>query len=87
MQLGSPSQGYHGKLVLAQDGTGEGWAITDSGRHINIKGTWKIRGDQFCRTRQEVNSGKTVCEHWIATSDNTVEVLAGDKKIGVNSWK
>ncbi|HKJ64652.1 MAG TPA: hypothetical protein VJ969_04575 [Desulfopila sp.] len=87
LQLGGPSQSYHGQLSLAKDGTGEGWAITDNGRRINIKGTWNIRDDEFCRTWQEVSSGITVCEKWIAISDNTVEVYANGKKVGVNSWQ
>ncbi len=86
LQLGGPTHGYHGILNLAGSGTGDGWAITDSDRQINIQGTWEIRDNQFCRIWEEVNRGEEVCEQWFVLSANTVEVYANGKKIGVNSW-
>ncbi|WP_282127544.1 hypothetical protein [Roseobacter litoralis] len=86
LTLGGEGQGYLGKLKLAKNGKGEGSAKTDSGQTIRIKGTWSIRGDQFCRVWADLDDGKEVCETWVSTSPRSVDVYKGDTKIGVNSW-
>ena len=84
--LGGPDLGYTGKLKLTKDGKGRGSATTDAGDKIDIRGTWSIQGDQFCRIWKSLNDGKEVCETWVSTSDRSVDVYNGDKKIGKNSW-
>lgn len=86
LKLGGPGYGYQGWLTLNPDGTGKGQAVTDSGKKINIEGTWEIMNDEFCRTWKEFDGGKEICEKWFFTGKNMVEVHAGGKKIGVNSW-
>lgn len=86
LSLGGKGQGYSGELTLAKDGTGQGSAKTDDGNQINIAGTWSVKDDTFCRVWVDLNEGKEICETWIVTGENSVDVFNGDKKIGVNSW-
>ncbi|WP_299677134.1 hypothetical protein [uncultured Roseobacter sp.] len=86
LKLGGEGHGYVGSLKLTKDGRGTGSAKTDSGRTINIDGTWAVKGDQFCRTWKDLDEGKEVCETWISTSPRSVDVYKGDQKLGVNSW-
>jgi hypothetical protein len=86
LKLGGEGQGYVGDLKLKKDGTGKGGATTDSGKKIDIKGTWYIANDKFCRTWAGLNDGQEVCEKWCLTSGNSVDVYNGKKVIGVNSW-
>ena len=86
LELGDPAHGYHGELRLNPDGTGKGYALTNSGKEFKIDGTWEIVGDEFCRTWKDMDGGKTVCERWILVGENKVEVHTSAGKIGVNSW-
>lgn len=86
LKLGGEGQGYAGSLKLKKDGTAKGGATTDSGDKIDIKGTWYLANDNFCRTWQGLNDGQEVCEKWCLTSGNSADVYNGTKKIGVNSW-
>ncbi|MGZ2487231.1 hypothetical protein ACVITL_005816 [Rhizobium pisi] len=84
--LGGPKEGYSGELMLAKDGTGHGEAKTSDGKVIKIDGTWHIKGNKFCRTWEELNDGKEVCETWNKAGDKAVRVMVGKKDIGLNSW-
>lgn len=87
ISLGGPGTGYSGSLMLDADGTGAGKAKTDDGKKtFTLNGTWSIKGNEFCRTWKELNKGEEVCESWVKTGDNQVDVLANGKKIGVNHW-
>ena len=86
LQLGGKGQGYKGSLKLSKDGKGKGSALLDNGNKINIAGTWKVKGDKFCRRWTDLDEGKEVCESWHLTSKRSVEVYNGRKKLGVNSW-
>ncbi|MCV9966171.1 hypothetical protein OIU34_30320 [Pararhizobium sp. BT-229] len=86
LQLGGKGMGYSGTLDLSADGAGTGSAKTDDGTVINISGSWKIKGDKFCRTWKDLDGGKEVCETWRLTSPNHVDVFRGKEKIGANSW-
>lgn len=86
LTLGGEGHGYVGSLMLNADGTGVGQATTDSGNVINIAGTWHIADGRFCRTWEALDDGQEVCETWIKTSANSVDVYKGDSKLGVNSW-
>ncbi len=84
--LGGKGMGYSGTITLTADGKGDGSAKTDGGTVITINGTWRIKGDRFCRTWKDLDDGKEVCETWRLTSPNHVDVYNGKKKIGANSW-
>jgi hypothetical protein len=86
LKLGGPGYRYQGWLILNPDGTGKGQAVTDSGKKINIEGTWGISNDEFCRTWKDLNDGKKICEKWFFIKKNMVEVRVEGKVIGVNSW-
>lgn len=86
VNLGGKGEGYSGTLVLAKDGTAKGSVKTDDGTTINLGGTWKIKGDKFCRTWKDLDSGKEVCETWRVKSPTQVEVYVGKKRAGLNSW-
>jgi len=87
ISLGGPGTGYSGSLMLNADGTGAGKGKMDDGKkNFTITGTWAIKGDEFCRTWKEFGDGKNVCERWIKTGNNKVDVLFGETKIGVNHW-
>lgn len=86
LQLGGEGQGYSGSLKLNKNGKGNGKAKTDDGTEISLKGTWSIKGDQFCRKWKGIDGGNEVCETWVLTSPRSVDVYNGDQKIGVNSW-
>lgn len=86
INLGGKGEGYAGTLVLAKDGTGKGSAKTDDGKTITLQGTWKIKGDKFCRAWEALDSGKEVCETWRVKSPTQVEVYVGKKRAGLNSW-
>ncbi|HEV7247946.1 MAG TPA: hypothetical protein VGN93_13260 [Shinella sp.] len=86
LQLGGKGMGYTGTLDLAADGTGKGSAQPDSGDKIVINGTWRIKGDEFCRTWEALDDGKEVCERWRLVAPNKVEVYSGKEMMGVNSW-
>lgn len=84
--LGGKGEGYVGTLVLAKDGTGSGSAKTDDGKTITLQGTWKIKGDKFCRAWEALDSGKEVCETWRVKSPTQAEIFVGKKRSGLNSW-
>jgi hypothetical protein len=84
--LGGPGEGYLGSLTLSADGSGSGSAKTDEGRVLTLTGTWKIKGDTFCRQWEEFDNGKEVCEIWVLTTPTKVNVMVNDTKVGVNSW-
>ncbi|HEY6919543.1 MAG TPA: hypothetical protein VI412_09780 [Tabrizicola sp.] len=86
LTLGGDGMGYKGELALASDGTAKGGAKMDNGNELSIAGTWEIRDGKFCRTWADLDGGKEVCETWVKTSDNSVEIYNGDQKLGVNSW-
>jgi hypothetical protein len=87
ISLGGKGQGYSGELILNADGTGSGTAKTDDGsKQFTMTGTWRIEGGQFCRTWKEFNDGKEVCEDWVKTGDNMVDVMVDGEKIGTNHW-
>lgn len=86
LKLGGEGMGYQGELALAADGTAKGGAKMDNGNELSIAGTWAIKDGKFCRTWADLDGGKEVCETWIKTSDNSVEVYNGDQMLGVNSW-
>ena len=85
LTLGGAGEGYAGSVRLEPDGRGVGGAITDSGKKLDITGTWTIQGDQFCR-KWKFNRLKEVCETWKKVGDKKVEVIVDGKKVGVNSW-
>ena len=86
--LGGPEVSYAGELELMGDGTGKGVAQTHDGKKsFTLTGTWKIVDDEFCRTWAEFNDGLEVCERWVRTGPNKVEVFVGEKKLGVNHWQ
>jgi len=86
LTLGGAGQGYQGTLKLSANGKGKGSAVTDAGDKISIVGTWTIEGDQFCRAWKDLNEGQVVCETWVPTSAQSVDVYNGKERIGVNSW-
>ncbi len=86
LKLGGAGQGYEGTLKLSANGNGKGSAVTDAGNKISIVGTWTIEGDKFCRVWKDLDEGQEVCETWVPTSDRSVDVYNGKRKIGVNSW-
>lgn len=86
LQLGGKGMGYSGTLTLSADGSGKGEAKTDDGTQISIDGTWRIKGDTFCRTWAKLDGGKEVCERWHLVAPSQVEVYVGKEKAGVNSW-
>jgi len=86
INLGGKGEGYSGTLDLRADGTGSGSAKTDDGKTLVIEGTWKIKGNLFCRKWDGFDKGKTICESWKKIGENRVEVQLAKKKIGVNWW-
>ncbi|WP_275785761.1 hypothetical protein [Pararhizobium gei] len=86
LRLGGEGMGYSGSLTLSADGKGKGSAKPDGGTAIEISGSWKIKGDKFCRTWKGLDKGKEVCETWRLTAPGHVDVYQGKKKIGANSW-
>ncbi|MDJ0640372.1 MAG: hypothetical protein QNJ20_16215 [Paracoccaceae bacterium] len=86
LKLGGEGHGYSGELMLAADGTGKGAAKTDDGTVLSLTGTYEVRDGQFCRSWMEFSDGAEVCETWMLTSDNSVDVMVDGNKIGVNSW-
>lgn len=86
LALGGKGMGYTGTVTLTADGRGDGSAKTDDGTVIPISGTWRIKGDRFCRKWKDLDGGKEVCETWRLASPNHVNVYNGKKKIGANSW-
>lgn len=85
INLGGPGESYSGTLTLAADGTGNGSGKENSGAAFTITGTWKIKGDKFCR-QWNINGNKEICETWVMVGPNKVNVMDGKKKIGVNWW-
>lgn len=85
MKLGGPGEGYTGEVKLSLDGTGVGSAVLDDGKVLDIRGTWEVAGDQFCRNWQ-FDDFKRTCETWRKVGPNRVDVLIGGKRVGVNSW-
>ena len=85
MKLGGSGEGYKGTLRLEPDGTGIGSLTLDSGKKLDVTGTWTIEGDRFCR-KWKFNKYKKECETWRKIGENQVEVLVKGKKVGVNSW-
>ena len=77
-----------GELVQVGDVIGVALtdAKTDDGTEITIDGTWRIKGDTFCRTWAKLDGGKEVCERWHLVAPNRVEVYVGKENVGVNSW-
>lgn len=86
IRLGGPGLGYAGSLDVRADGSATGSAKTDAGATIRIDGTWTVRDGKFCRTWTDLDGGKEVCETWVYTAPNAVEVRNGDAVIGVNAW-
>jgi hypothetical protein len=84
--LGGPGSGYAGTLILTANGAGKGEVKTDDGTLLTLTGQWRVKGDQFCRTWQEFDGGKEVCETWERDGDNQVRVLVDGKPIGINHW-
>ncbi len=85
LTLGGPGEGYVGSVVLQPDGTGVGSAVMDSGKKLDISGTWRIEDDRFCR-KWKFNDYEEVCETWRKIGENKVEVLVKGKRVGVNAW-
>jgi hypothetical protein len=86
MTLGGPTETYDGELRLEPDGKGTGYAVFESGKKIDITGTWEIKGDQFCR-KWTFNEFKEKCETWNKIDEKRVEVISDDGSvIGINSW-
>ena len=85
MKLGGSGEGYKGTVRLVPDGTGFGSVTLDSGKKLDITGTWTIEGNHFCR-KWKFNSYKKECETWRKMGENKVEVLVNGRKVGVNSW-
>lgn len=86
LMLGGPKEGYTGELTLAKDGTGHGEAKTTDGKVIKIDGTWRIKGNKFCRTWKALDGGKEVCETWNKVGEKSVRVMVGKNDVGLNSW-
>jgi hypothetical protein len=83
--LGGPGLGYSGQLVLNADGTGQGSAThEDDGSVVELTGTWRIDGNQFCGTWR--TEAPEVCETWVKVGENKVTVIADGKTVGANSW-
>ena len=76
---------HTGKIRLEADGTAFGRAQLDSGKELDLSGTWVIEGDKFCR-KWKFNKPKRVCETWRRISETEVEVLIDGKSVGFNSW-
>jgi hypothetical protein len=84
--LGGKGMGYKGSLAVKADGTASGSAKPDNGDAIQLSGTWRIKGDKFCRKWKAVDGGKEVCETWRKEGNRKAAVFAGGKQIGMNSW-
>ena len=86
IHLGGPGAGYMGELVLAADKSGKGEMKSDAGKVTVLDGTWRIKGDRFCRTWKGVDDGKEVCEIWQPVDAKKVKVIVKKKEVGVNWW-
>lgn len=86
IHLGGPGAGYTGELVLTADKTGKGEMKSDAGKVTVINGTWRIKGDRFCRTWKGIDDGKEVCEVWQPVEAKKVKVIVKKKDAGVNWW-
>ncbi|MCT7377304.1 hypothetical protein [Chelativorans salis] len=87
IRLGGPGTGYSGELVLTSDGRGNGQAKTDDGtKTFVLEGTWRIKGDEFCRQWAAFDDGNEVCETWVLIGTKQAKVVVGDDQIGINSW-
>ena len=84
LTLGGPGEGYTGVVRLTADGKGIGVAMLNSGKMLDVSGTWEIEGDTFCR-KWKFDGYKRQCETWRQIGANRVEVLVDGKKIGVNT--
>jgi hypothetical protein len=86
LKLGDSTVNYKGEISLTKDRKGEGVVRLSSGKTIELKGTWEIVGNEFCRKWGSLDGGNEVCERWVKISKNKVHVYKGQKNIGVNSW-
>ena len=85
LTLNLRGENHTGKIRLEPDGTAFGTAVLDSGKELDLSGTWLIEDDQFCR-KWKFNKFKRVCETWRRKSETEVEVLINGKSAGFNSW-
>lgn len=74
---------FKGHVDIKADGTQSG-SVTMTGKPpIALSGTWKLKGNKFCRVLLPVEK-KEVCETWVRTGDNQVTVMVGKKVVGIN---
>jgi hypothetical protein len=78
--------GYTAELTLKSSGAGLGSATFDDGKVTKISGAWYISGNQFCRSWDNIDEGKEVCETWVKDGSNKVRVLVDGKEIEEISW-
>jgi hypothetical protein len=74
---------YKGSITINADGTQAGTVTMGGKPPTALTGTWKLKGNQFCRILKPV-SDKETCETWVHTGDKEVAVMVGKKRLGLN---
>jgi hypothetical protein len=74
---------YKGSITISADGTQAGTVAMGGKPPTALSGTWKLKGNQFCRTLKPI-SDKETCEIWVRTADKEVAVMVGKKRLGLN---
>ena len=74
---------YKGSVTINADGTQSGSLVLTGKPPIALTGSWKLKGDKFCRVLKPVGE-KEVCETWVKTGDKQITVMVGAKPVGLN---
>jgi hypothetical protein len=77
---------FTGQATFAPGGTLSGTLSFTGKPPIALTGTWKINGDQVCRTVRPLQP-QEVCETWLRSGDKEVIIRVGKADVGMIRWQ
>jgi len=75
---------FTARITLAAGGELSGALTPAGGEAIPVSGSWKLKGNQFCRTLAPVEPDE-LCEIWFKSGTNRA-VVRVDRKLVIHKW-
>jgi hypothetical protein len=76
---------FTARITLAAGGQLSG-ALTPAGdKAIPVSGTWKLKGNQVCRTLAPIQP-EEVCETWVKSGAKQATIQVDGKNVSINKW-
>jgi hypothetical protein len=77
--------GFRARITFAAGGELSGALTPAGGEAIPVSGSWKLKGNQLCRTLAPIHPDE-ICETWFKSGPNRALVRVDRKIVSINKW-